>query len=50
MKIGFIGLGAMGSAMAKNLVAAGHEVRAWNRSGGATEGVRIYSHLPERSR
>ena len=39
MKIGFIGLGAMGSAMARNLVAAGHEVRAWNRSGGAIEGV-----------
>lgn len=39
MQIGFIGLGAMGSAMARNLVAAGHEVRAWNRSGGTIEGV-----------
>ncbi|MET1027641.1 MAG: NAD(P)-binding domain-containing protein, partial [Dongiaceae bacterium] len=39
MKIGFIGLGAMGSAMARNLVAAGHKVQAWNRSGGAIEGV-----------
>jgi len=39
MDIGFIGLGAMGSAMAKNLAAAGHHVRAWNRSGGAVEGV-----------
>jgi 3-hydroxyisobutyrate dehydrogenase-like beta-hydroxyacid dehydrogenase len=39
MQIGFIGLGAMGSAMAKNLAAAGHEVRAWNRSGGAIQGV-----------
>ncbi len=39
MKIGFIGLGAMGSAMARNLVAAGHEVQAWNRSGGAIDGV-----------
>lgn len=39
MHIGFIGLGAMGSAMAKNLAAAGHVVRAWNRSGGAVEGV-----------
>lgn len=39
MKIGFIGLGAMGSAMAKNLAVAGHEVSAWNRSGGAVEGV-----------
>ena len=33
MDVGFIGLGAMGSAMAKNLAAAGHTVRAWNRSG-----------------
>lgn len=32
MKIGFIGLGSMGSAMARNLVKAGHEVHAWNRS------------------
>ena len=33
MEVGFIGLGAMGSAMARNLVKAGHKVRAWNRSG-----------------
>ena len=33
MQIGFIGLGAMGGAMAANLVKAGHKVRAWNRSG-----------------
>jgi 3-hydroxyisobutyrate dehydrogenase-like beta-hydroxyacid dehydrogenase len=32
MDIGFIGLGAMGSAMAGNIVAAGHVVRAWSRS------------------
>lgn len=32
MKVGFIGLGAMGSAMASNLVAAGHVVTVWNRS------------------
>jgi 3-hydroxyisobutyrate dehydrogenase-like beta-hydroxyacid dehydrogenase len=32
MKVGFIGLGAMGSAMASNLVAAGHQVLVWNRS------------------
>jgi 3-hydroxyisobutyrate dehydrogenase-like beta-hydroxyacid dehydrogenase len=35
MDIGFIGLGAMGSAMAKNIAQAGHTVRAWNRSSGA---------------
>lgn len=33
MEVGFIGLGAMGSAMARNLAKAGHKVRAWNRSG-----------------
>lgn len=32
MEIGFIGLGGMGSAMATNLVKAGHRVRVWNRS------------------
>jgi 3-hydroxyisobutyrate dehydrogenase-like beta-hydroxyacid dehydrogenase len=32
MKVGFIGLGAMGSAMASNLLAAGHTVTVWNRS------------------
>jgi 3-hydroxyisobutyrate dehydrogenase-like beta-hydroxyacid dehydrogenase len=37
MKVGFIGLGAMGSAMASNLIKAGHEVTVWNRSPGPTE-------------
>lgn len=37
MKIGFIGLGAMGSAMASNLVQAGHAVTVWNRSEAACE-------------
>ena len=32
MRIGFIGLGNMGSGMAANLVSAGHEVLAYNRS------------------
>ena len=32
MRIGFIGLGNMGSGMAANLLAAGHEVMAYNRS------------------
>lgn len=39
MDIGIIGLGAMGRAMARNLAAAGHSVKAWNRSGGSVEGV-----------
>jgi len=32
MKIGFIGLGHMGSAIARNLLKGGHELIAWNRS------------------
>lgn len=32
MNVGFIGLGAMGKAMAANLVRAGHNVQVWNRS------------------
>ena len=31
-KIGFLGLGIMGSAMAKNLLKAGFQVTVWNRS------------------
>jgi 3-hydroxyisobutyrate dehydrogenase-like beta-hydroxyacid dehydrogenase len=34
MKIGFVGLGIMGSAMAANLVKAGFRVTVWNRSPG----------------
>jgi 3-hydroxyisobutyrate dehydrogenase-like beta-hydroxyacid dehydrogenase len=34
MKLGFIGLGRMGSAMAGNLVGAAHEVSVFNRSPG----------------
>ena len=34
MKVGFIGLGHMGAAMAANLVRAGHEVTVFNRSRG----------------
>ena len=30
--VAFIGLGAMGSAMARNLLQAGHALRLWNRS------------------
>ena len=32
MRIGFIGLGNMGAAMAANLLKAGHEITVWNRS------------------
>ena len=39
MKIGFIGLGQMGRAMAANLVRAGHDVTVWNRSPGKADGL-----------
>ncbi len=39
MKIGIIGLGAMGRAMARNLAAAGHDVTTWTRSGAQIDGV-----------
>ena len=32
MEVGFVGLGRMGTAIARNLLRAGHRVRAWNRS------------------
>ena len=41
MNVGFIGLGRMGSAMARNLVDAGHQVQAWNRSGRPDDGVAV---------
>jgi len=39
MRIGFIGLGNMGSAMAGNLVATGHEVTGYNRSPGPADAL-----------
>jgi 3-hydroxyisobutyrate dehydrogenase-like beta-hydroxyacid dehydrogenase len=39
MKIGFIGLGRMGSAMAANLVRAGHEVTVFNRTPGKSSAL-----------
>jgi len=36
-KVGFIGLGVMGAPMARNLLAAGYDVVAWNRSAGPLE-------------
>ncbi|MDA0224113.1 MAG: 3-hydroxyisobutyrate dehydrogenase [Rhodobacterales bacterium] len=39
MKIGFIGLGNMGSPMATNLVAAGHQVRGFDLTAPCPDGV-----------
>jgi len=52
MKIGFIGLGQMGSAMAANLIKAGHEVTVFNRSAGKAralieQGARAAANIAE---
>jgi 3-hydroxyisobutyrate dehydrogenase len=44
MKVALLGTGIMGSGMARNLVAAGHELTVWNRSrekAEAVEGARV---------
>jgi 3-hydroxyisobutyrate dehydrogenase-like beta-hydroxyacid dehydrogenase len=37
MRVGFLGLGNMGTPMALRLLAAGHELSVWNRSEGRTK-------------
>jgi 3-hydroxyisobutyrate dehydrogenase len=39
-RIAFLGLGAMGSRMANNLLKAGYQVTVWNRSEGATQALK----------
>jgi len=47
MKVGFIGLGQMGSGMAASLLQAGHEVSVYNRTAGKTEPlVRLGAKAP----
>jgi len=45
MKVGFIGLGAMGSGMAKNLAKAGHQTLVWNRTFAKTEVLAEETHI-----
>lgn len=40
MKVGFIGLGNMGSGMARNLIRAGHSVTVYNRTRSRAEALR----------
>jgi 3-hydroxyisobutyrate dehydrogenase-like beta-hydroxyacid dehydrogenase len=40
MKLGFVGLGGMGTGMAMSLLGAGHELTVWNRSPGRAEALR----------
>jgi 3-hydroxyisobutyrate dehydrogenase len=41
MTLGFLGLGVMGRPMAANLVAAGHDLVVWTRSGAPLAGARF---------
>jgi 3-hydroxyisobutyrate dehydrogenase-like beta-hydroxyacid dehydrogenase len=52
VKLGFIGLGRMGTAMAGNLLKAGHEVTVYNRSPEkaralAGQGARVATHVAD---
>jgi 3-hydroxyisobutyrate dehydrogenase-like beta-hydroxyacid dehydrogenase len=49
MKIGFIGLGNMGSGMATNLLKSGHEVIAYNRSPEKVDALVAQGATPARS-
>ncbi|OMC27821.1 6-phosphogluconate dehydrogenase [Mycobacterium sp. GA-1841] len=49
MRIGFIGLGNMGAAMAANLLKAGHEVTAYNRSPEKVTALAALGALPAAS-
>ncbi|MCK9510521.1 MAG: NAD(P)-dependent oxidoreductase [Pigmentiphaga sp.] len=40
MKLGFCGLGLMGAPMVRRLLAAGHQVKVWNRSAAKAEPLR----------
>jgi 3-hydroxyisobutyrate dehydrogenase-like beta-hydroxyacid dehydrogenase len=40
MKVGFIGLGSMGSAMARDLIKAGHALKVYNRTRSRAEELR----------
>ncbi|MDP9026659.1 MAG: NAD(P)-dependent oxidoreductase [Actinomycetota bacterium] len=48
-EIGFVGLGTMGSAMARRLVDAGHTVRVWNRNPDAASPLLDAGAIPAES-
>lgn len=55
MQLGFVGMGIMGSAMAQNLLKAGHEVMVWNRTRAKTApaeavGATVADSLPDLAR
>ncbi|HEU0053842.1 MAG TPA: NAD(P)-dependent oxidoreductase [Longimicrobium sp.] len=52
MKIAFLGLGSMGTPMARNLVRAGHDVAVWNRTRAraeplAADGARVADSIAD---
>ena len=49
MKLGFCGLGLMGAPMVRRLLAAGHEVKVWNRSPEKIEPLRALGAVAVRS-
>jgi 3-hydroxyisobutyrate dehydrogenase-like beta-hydroxyacid dehydrogenase len=55
MKVGFVGIGRMGQAMAQRLIAAGHEVGAYNRTAAkanalADAGAKVIPTIAEAAR
>lgn len=46
MKVGFLGLGQMGRAMAARLIVAGHDLIVWNRSPAAASGFERIASSP----
>ncbi len=55
MQLGFVGMGIMGSAMARNLLKAGHPVMVWNRTRektapAAAAGATVADSLPHLAR
>ena len=45
MRVGWIGTGVMGSSMCGHLLAAGHEVRVYNRTRGSADHAFLDLHL-----
>ena len=37
MRVAFLGLGRMGSAMARHVLEAGHDLTVWNRTSGKAD-------------
>lgn len=49
-EVGFVGLGALGGRMTPRLVAAGHDVKVWNRTAARADGYRLADSPAELAR